>query len=412
MDSQQALTHFIARCDPASPAVGEVYVQRERPVSQRLRAGIVPTPTSRVLLIGQTGVGKTTELVRLAEDLRQEYEVIHPPLDTVLDLGDLGWHEIFVFSVLWFSEVQGRARKGLKPDEQLRLALRPRRTELVDEKETGSSLTRFSSLGPTTERTVRKEVSSGGPPEPTAIQRFRNDYQGVRHTIGLGPAQFWDLASAVVHSIEEQGKPVVFLWDGLEKMPHDAARKLFYEEGRHLRALPCRAVATGPLSLSFDSFFQEIEEHFLFTERLRALGDHVGGEHFPFFLELAKRRGAAKIFRADQLSSLIEWGGGLPRQFVQLMANAAKQALTDGLERVENESLQRALRRTTERWQYQLQPQDHAALRESPESLSVTIRSRLLQLGALLEYDEPDGSFRLAINPLVASLLQRRQVGG
>lgn len=52
----------------------------------------------RALLVGQTGVGKSTELARVAELGKPDLQGFRVPIDEYLDLDAVTWHDILVFS--------------------------------------------------------------------------------------------------------------------------------------------------------------------------------------------------------------------------------------------------------------------------------------------------------------------------
>jgi hypothetical protein len=191
-------------------------------------------------------------------------------------------------------------------------------------------------------------------------------------------------------------------------MGPDGAKQLYYHDGRYLRQFPCRVVVTAPLAMSFEPYFGDIEESFFMVERLRASATTEGQPGFEYFREIARRRGADEVMSADVLREAISWGGGLPRQFLQLLATATTQALIDRHTEVDAEALTRARLRVTERWQYQLEPKDMMSLGLPDTKRERGDRARLLRLGALVEYDMPDGTLKLDPNPLVAALLERR----
>jgi hypothetical protein len=231
----------------------------------------------------------------------------------------------------------------------------------------------------------------------------------VRQTISSGKAQFWDLAVAGLRLLEQaKGHPPLLLIDGLEKMPTDGAKGLFYDARRYLEEWPSRAVITAPLALSFESYFGEVEEQFLHTERLRAISCLEGEPGFDFFQHLVTARGGDGLFASEVLHDMISWGGGLPRQFIQLAVYSATRALEEGQEVIAPEHFARARQKATDRWQYQLGPTEFRALERSDDSRNPSDRARLLRLGALVEYDNSDGSLRLGVNPLVGAILARR----
>lgn len=378
----EPLASFIARCDPNAAPPPDMYVERTPPISPRLQDQLSTSKTSRILFVGPSGVGKTTELARFEHEMSDVYKVIRPPLETHLDLSIVSWHDLLILSVLWASE-----RAGLTTTREVR--------ELED------------ALRPSEPRAAGFMDPSA--PILSGLQRFRNDHTRVQKAIAVGPAQCWDLATALLERIERSaGKPPLLIFDGLERMGPDGAKQLYFHDGRFLRQLPCRAVITAPLAMSFEPYFGDIEDSVFMVKRLRAFSTPEGHAGRDFFRDLAARRHADAVMSTDLIEEAIGWSGGLPRQFLALLAAAAMQAMMEGQTRVNDEALLRARLRITERWLYQLEPKDITALglldtrRERPD------RARLLRLGALVEYEQPDGTAKLEPNPLVAALLERR----
>jgi energy-coupling factor transporter ATP-binding protein EcfA2 len=396
MSRQAPLSEFIARCDPSALPPEDTYVPRNPDFASRLAIELTPSAKARVLLFGQTGVGKSTELTHLGRLLQERYLVIQPPVDKVLDLQEVSWHELLIYSALWAAEHLPDAWVfGCLPENTYRLDIVTKRQDELSE-----------ALG----IEQPSDKPSSGPPPPTALQRFRNEPRHARPLIARGPAQFWDLASSLLSSISAAAdKPAVLIWDGLERMPLDSARDLFLDARNSAGELPCRAVITAPLALSFESYFGDIEERFRLVERLRALPCDPGTPGYDFLFRMAEVRGASQVFPLELIKEAIRLSSGLPRQFLQLLSNAATQALVDGQEQVPLESFARAVQRVTERWQYQLEPGDYEALELNDTERPSHIRSRLLRIGALVEHDLPAGGLRIVINPLVEALLRRRR---
>jgi energy-coupling factor transporter ATP-binding protein EcfA2 len=393
MSRQAPLSEFIARCDPSAlPSEGR-YVPRIPDFASRLAIELEPSDRARVLLFGQTGVGKSTELARLASLLQARYLVIQPPIDKVLDLQGASWHELLVFSALW-------AKVNLREDW---FGHSGESNKYIDDL--------YNAIGRALSGGLIASLGAlGGPPAPTALQRFRNEPRHARPFIEQGPAQFWDLASSLLKAISEAAnKPAVLIWDGMERMSLASAQDLFLDARHSASELPCRAIITAPLALSFESYFGDIEERFRIVERLRALSCEPDTPGYDFLLRMAGGRGAFQVFPPELIEKAIHLSGGLPRQFLQILSGAATQALVDGLEQVQPESFARAVQRVTERWQYQLEPGDYDALELNDTARPTQVRARLLRIGALVENDLPAGGLRIVTNPLVDALLRRRR---
>ncbi len=386
MPAPPAIAAFLSRCDLLAPPAPEGYVERSR-FSTRVHARLGGSESGHILLLGQLGVGKSTELWALERQLSSTYCVIRPPAGFLPDLAITGWPEIFVYVALWAADTQ-RA-PGASPAQALENALGQEIYELAR---------KFKFAG------------VGSKSSPTLLQRFHSDLTEIKKTISAAPSMFWDLAASVVRELETHaGRPALLLLDGLEKAPDATARSLFQEQRRWLSALPLRAVITAPVWLSFEPFFGDVEQAVSAVERLRALETIRDTPGWEFLVTLASKRGALGVFSAVQLEEAITWSGGLPRQFLQILAEAASRALSDGLDAVTPVCMMRARRRVAERFQYQLGPEDFAELAKGDTERSRTARASLLRVGALIEVEDAKGSLRFAINPLVDEIMKTRR---
>lgn len=389
--SRVTLEKFLQRVDPGSPPPDDAYVEPPSKVGERLAIAVQPNPKSRVLFVGQPGVGKSTEFARLELKLSDRYVVLRPPIDTI-DLRAVGWTELIAFSALWAAEHVGvHAWKLLAALRKV--AWRPDWADPNDD------------LGP--EEQGYEQVA--GPPRATIAQHFRNELPQISEAIAQGPAQIRDLAAAVFKEIEAtKGKPVVILWDGLERLSSKRATELFERQVLQMKDLPCRVVATAPVWLSFQTFFGEVMENFGEVVRLRALDPESAATH-AFMSEVISRRDSDDLFEFGSIKDeILTASGGIVRQLLQLIAFVVAQVLADGGTELTFDAFERGKRRAAERWQYQLGPDDFHELTKDDKKRKPEARARLLSLGALVEYEDSNGGLKLETNPLVADLMKRR----
>ena len=97
-----ALKQFLRNLEPGLPPAN-AYVTRPSQVANRVATAVHASAKSRVLLIGQSGVGKTTELSRLVDLVKDELTVVQPPIDA-LDFRLLDWHDVIVPSSMALGE--------------------------------------------------------------------------------------------------------------------------------------------------------------------------------------------------------------------------------------------------------------------------------------------------------------------
>lgn len=415
---------FLAATDPGQPPGAAQYVARSNSLQDALDVGLRPMPRSRVLLVGQTGIGKSTEIRALiASKLAASHTVLVPPVDQDVDLSVADWTDFLVYAAGFVLTTMGRGilvkaleEPVLEAVDRLSRALEPREERKIreesEERPAGyiPDLSRILGTGPTQRKTIEKTVAVGGPPEPTISQRFRNDTRAVHRHITGAQAQFWDLAKGVFTALERcTGKPVVVVLDGLEKLSMSAATELFSIRGNVLANWPTRLLVTGPLGMTAEPWFTEAEERLTAVEHLRALPTEAEQAGVPFMRAIAERRGAFAVMAADDVFDQISWSGGIPRQFLQLLTRAAQDAAAAGLGHVPTEFHHRARFRLAQRWQYQLEPKDMKALASPLDQLTKDMRNRLLRVGALIEYDQANAPLTWKVNPLVQLLLDAKK---
>lgn len=381
MNTSDELRQFIARCDPGRPADQMEYVPRAPSVSERLSSTLRALPRGRVLVMGQNGVGKSTELQRYAGSEAQQsgFVVLKPPLDVDLSMEGLSWHELLLFTVAWATSFANLAPSQQQPGPVLK------------------------ALSLDTPQQLLSQMSH----QPGIVRSF---IASNRHLV-------WETATGALLRLQEYThRPLLVIWDGLEKLTTSRAQALFYQEGRFIEELPCRTVVVAPLSLSFEPYFHDVEVHFDSTERLRATppNEPLG---LTFLTSILTARGlrpgaanvaAAFINREDfalVFRQLVNSSGGIPRQLLRVAAEAARQALVAGSAGIVANHVQLALRHEAERFRYQLSPEDIAELRRSDSARQPAAKARLLGLLALLEYELPNGDVTVESNPLLSALL-------
>jgi len=384
MNGPSDLQKLIAACELGTAATPSFYVPRQPSVTSQIEIALQPSQSSRVLLMGQNGVGKSTELHTLTTQIQlsRPYLVIAASLDVGLDLRLFGWHEMLIYSACQFVSTIPPGRQPVSQFNKL--------------------LHKFG-------------VSSF----QVLLDKMRHEPAAVHAQVSESRAMLWDQACGLIRFLEGiHRNPALLIWDGLEKLSRSETQKLFEEEGRYLDELPCRAVITAPMRMSFEPYFTEVADRFLGNVvRLRAMS-HERIAQIAFLRGLTPNLlhiiadGLAHANNAQPprhyetlMNRLIDASAGLPRQLLQLTAAAAKQALNmrEGLLLPEHVTL--AIRRASETLRYQLEPGDFLELRKPDSKRSNEARARLLDLRALVEYEEPEARFRVEVNPLLTEML-------
>jgi hypothetical protein len=404
-NNNSALMTFLAKCDPACPPDSIDYIPRPRRIQGSLEVGLRPRKTSRMLLVGQNGVGKSTELNRLREcTFANEFTIVFPPIDKDMLIDEVGWHDILCYA----SEALVRSVPTNETHvayERLREAMKPRTEKVITTRTLSFPEQIAASMGSTEREHV---ITHGGVPDPTIAQLYRNDTTKTHKHISEGPAQIWDLATAVFREAENflKNRPAVVILDGFEKLPTSRAKELFYNNLTWLERWPSRLVITGPFAMTAETWYPSVEDSFTNVEQVRAVSCRPGEIGADFLLSIAKHRDANNVIEEDDLHDQLSWSGGIPRQYLQLLTRACQDAVAAGLEFVPKEMHVRARYRLAQRWEYQLTKKDREFLNADSFDTAGEIRNRLLSLNAIIQYDRPDGGVSFGKNPLLGLYLK------
>jgi len=298
------LQKFLEACDPALPAAGDYPRSRhfvDRKDGFRVELALrMRQRGARVLCVGQTGTGKTTELLKVAEELKYEFGVVVPPIDRALDLALLGWHDMIVFACL-FAAVQFDATDCDSVKQLAGIA--------AGENYEWSQIREALQAAPFA-AAARRVL-----PRPTALQRFRNEHAAIKARIEKGPAQVADLCRQASAEIEAKtNKPLIVLLDGTEKMTIEVAERLFHREGRFATELPFRAAIVAPHGILHQDYSAEIGDFFstqpLILRAISCLPDEPEGR--SFFAEMIRARGGSDLIGQEAMDLAIDHSGGYP----------------------------------------------------------------------------------------------------
>jgi hypothetical protein len=400
------LERFLEACDPATPAAGERERARrfvDRKDGFRVELAVrLRQKGAHVLCVGQTGTGKTTELLKVAEELQTQFVVVVPPLDRDLDLSLLGWHDVMVFGCLWAAA----HTKALEDSDAVR-----RLIGIIGGEKTQpptGAVTQVTMMPPPR---IHGVATEGKIPAPSAFQKFRNEHQKIKERIAKGPAQVADLCRQAVAEIEKKaGRPLVVLLDGLEKVTVEVARRLFYEEARLALDLPFRAAVVAPHALLHQEYSADLSDSFsgepLVLRAISCQRDEPEGRRF--FTEMIRSRGGTDLLEAEAMELAIDACGGIPRQLLTIACNAASLAIAQDASSITSDLMIRGRERAMERFFYALRDDDYRDLREFAEDrLPEPRRERLLRLLAVIEYGKVGSFPRLGVNPLCNPLVKR-----
>ncbi len=382
----EALNLFDPRRQMRVEELDAYYVKRPHaaldPMKTYLRVSSQPV---KILFSGHRGCGKSTELLRLAKDLEDQFFVVHVSARS-LNLADLNYVDVALScAAALFREATNKARKVRIPAALWREVLNFLTNEITTETtinvpQSGSVTGKINALIFSIEGKYGKETAT----RDTMRQRL---YPRVNDLI--------QQANAVCEEIHRvTGRPPLIIFEDIDKTDLATARNLFFEHATTLNSSACRIIYTFPIALCYANEFTQrlgdYNKHFLLPNV--SLSDPHGvsnADGLRALREVITRRVSEEIFDGAALDRIIESSGGLMRDLVRMVGDAALIALTDGAPKIGSRIVEQVASDMRNDFRHLLLPEHYAALREIQQTRQITPNEtarQCLENLSLLEY--------------------------
>ncbi len=334
----------------ASEELEKLYVERQPPIRLRL-AQLLQAQRAKVVLWGQSGSGKSTEIVRLAHDLDEKMLAVVVQPGLTFDLSRIGLIDLIRLAA--YAALLGAMTLGFSPSTELK--------------------TRAKHWG----------LSWNEGPVFLAGKRMSSIGYAIQES------------AFVIREIESSlGRPVVVLFDGLEKLSTATGQAIFATNGEALAGWPVRALFVVPPLLVYRPEWDQAERHITDTVFLPALAVSETPDGIPalsFFEELAAKRlkGTGQKLPPELLALAVLNSGGIPRQFLQILRETFVEASLDGRSAPSLDGMNLALARIRNTFRLKLRPAQLERLRkvhnDRPSSMAGEDYD-LLAMGCVIQY--------------------------
>jgi hypothetical protein len=355
VDTSVDFSALLSALDPNRALTPEelekLYVERQPPIRLRL-AQLLQAQGAKVVLWGQSGSGKSTEIVRLDHDLDEKMLAVVVQPGLTFDLSRIGLVELTRIGTCVALDLA--MEREFKPSEELKTRAESWGVSFHDKGVAFHPAKKMDSIG-------------------WAIQE----------------------TAFVIREIESSlGKPVVVLFDGLEKLSTATAQAIFATNGEALAGWPVRALFVVPPLLVYRSEWDQAERHITDTVFLPALAVSETPDGIPalsFFEELAAKRlkGTGQKLPPELLDLAVLNSGGIPRQFLQILRETFVEASLDGRSAPSLDGMNLALARIRNTFRLKLRPAQLERLRkvhnDRPSSMAGEDYD-LLAMGCVIQY--------------------------
>lgn len=371
----EAWRRFYKVCDPKERLhIDELnlFVERSDSVARKIAAALQAgyDEQGKWVICGSVGTGKSTELTKLADLLKDTHVVVGVDLwRAAARIDEVSAAEI-LFCIGAAAVRAAEDRFAHQVDPKLKKHLEQAFAGLLDQRHNiavadlleGVTLLAFDLLAPGGGAAAKSALqavraATGSPTLPVGRPALGGLTRPVRDGDPALDALVW-VVDQILLDVAQIRAPLVLV-DGLDKLTRiDSIRELF-ATSRTLAKPQAPLVYTGPVTLMLAAEWSAAANYF---DRARLTNLVVAGptapsRHVEPALIIAGR-GAARdiiarrcasaqleideVFGVDALDLLITKSGGLTRQLLQLVREAAKAAGMDGLGRIELPTAERA----------------------------------------------------------------------
>ncbi|NMG82803.1 MAG: AAA family ATPase [Methanosarcinales archaeon] len=326
--------------DPQEPLKGEwlkeYYVERESPIDAMIWAIKSADKPSKILFAGTRGNGKTTELNRLVDKIKNDFFVVSFSIKDRLDMMDVKYTDILLAIG---SGIYEKITEEIELDENLKKGLddwSERVVEVIKEEQKGLELgAGFNAIvklmGTIKSQSTTKEI--------------------MRKAFEPRMSDLIDNINKIIfaaESDEKLGKKLLVVVDDLDKIAPKQAEELFFGYATTLIQPSCKIIYTVPITIPFSSKFQQVIRYFddhriLPNMKIFERDGTLNTSNQSFMKKIALNRMDKNLITENALNLAIENSGGLLQDFIRIIRNSANIASERENNRIEKEDIEKII---------------------------------------------------------------------
>ncbi|MBI4771787.1 MAG: hypothetical protein HY784_15570 [Chloroflexi bacterium] len=332
----QNLTEAIRLFNPVQPlsgeALAEFYVDRKSDALGEMEKRLIVAREGepiKMLLTGQIGCGKSTELNRLAENLRRQYFIVSFPAHRLLSLAEVTYVDLLLgMATALFREATERSVIEKAPAQILGEALEDVR--LFFERNIFGSLP-YRPPEEKAELAVKMNRLAAELQTKFTNEGYTRD--DIRGRLERRVGELIEKINLIAEQVRlKYRRPVLFIVEGTDKPDRARARDMFLGHGESLTSPLASIIYTFPLDLRYSLEFNDIqarfaESYFLPNMRLWHLDGSPDEQGRAQLAAVVSNRMSADLTDRDAREALIAASGGLLRILVRVVQRAAVRAL-------------------------------------------------------------------------------------
>lgn len=374
MEPRDTWREIYRRFDPERPADDAAWraARPRSPASDVIRFLDAPIEPEPIILVGTVGTGKTTELLRVAEDRSSKNFVVF--LDLVRHFGDVvgdtaalkhvrSWEVCFLAGVALLRAAEEQLGHTWS-DERLKALGKAWQAVAAETKTPAPKGEIDLAALASAMAVVASDVVPGGAVLRGGLRVLQATGKSVRWTLPLGLArtalpdqrgEIQELLAAVnaLFSDIQSGyhRGVLLVVDGLDRVSDFEHAKELFLESELIGRLACASVVCGPYPLRHHMSLGQLRRfrvHTLVNEPV--LSHEEPARHGPgvaFFREMFAKRtsdlSAELLVGPAAVDELAYYSGGRARDFVRLVRELALRGMVDDLTAADATAVRRVL---------------------------------------------------------------------
>lgn len=348
---------------------------------------------ARRILVGQPASGKSSELTKLASELKRRYDamVVRFDLSDNLDVERANPVEvIFLMGTAIFKVAMAEMPVDLRPDKNLLEKLKKGLETVVHTEKENKQFTIdlekiLSGL------IVFGGYALAGPPggaATLAATPFIEKLNPFRFASGTSVELVRQLKvepkieellgslNAIIDDVHSKtGRRLILLVDGLDKLRDTDVISLNFLEKKFLNGPKCNVVYTGPLDLYYSTKFGGVRSlfemiPFTHVKLYDPVAQTTSTQGYDFMREVVRCRMTSlnltpdDVIKPDALDLLIQGSGGVMRDFIRLVKSAALYADINNKNQIETPEATDALNELRRQLKAQLTPEFDTVLEQ------------------------------------------------